>query len=164
MVDGSKGLFLLRVLVGLAFFWHGIEKLLTGLSNVAGMFGMMGLPLPMTLAWLAMILEIVIGAALVLGAWARPVAWLGILEMLVAMFTVHWAAGFSFMNVTGMTGAGMEFGPPGWEVNLLYIAAFLCIGIEGPGAWAWSPGGDREIPAPPPPASHVTGGAGEEDE
>lgn len=43
------------------------------------------------------------------------------MNMEVALFKVHLAAGFSFMNITGMTDAGPQFGMPGDEVNVLYI-------------------------------------------
>jgi putative oxidoreductase len=38
------------------------------------------------------------------------------------------------MNVTGMTDAGPEFGMPGYEVNLLYIAALAALLLGGAGA------------------------------
>src|SRR5262245_34881806 len=45
-----------------------------------------------------------------------------IVMMLVAMFTVHLRYGFSAINTIGLTADGPQFGPPGYEVNLLYIA------------------------------------------
>jgi putative oxidoreductase len=53
--------------------------------------------------------------------------------MLVAMFKVHLAAGFSFMNIKGMGPDGPIYGLPGYEVNLLYIAALLSLILLGPG-------------------------------
>jgi len=54
--------------------------------------------------------------------------------LLVAMFTVHLPYGFSSIKLTAVTGAGPQFGPPGDEVNLLYLAclAALVLGGSGP--------------------------------
>ena len=51
--------------------------------------------------------------------------------MLVALFKVHLAAGFSFMNITGMTDTGPQFGMPGYEVNVLYIAGLTALVLLG---------------------------------
>jgi putative oxidoreductase len=38
------------------------------------------------------------------------------------MFTVHLPYGFSSIELNAVTSAGTQFGPPGYEVNLLYLA------------------------------------------
>ena len=50
------------------------------------------------------------------------------------MFTVHFEHGFSFMNMIGMENGQPQFGMPGYEVNLLYIAALAALLIGGAGA------------------------------
>jgi putative oxidoreductase len=52
----------------------------------------------------------------------------------VAMFTVHLPYGFSSIKLLSVTAAGAQFGPPGYETDLLYIAclASLVIGGSGP--------------------------------
>jgi putative oxidoreductase len=57
-----------------------------------------------------------------------------IITMLVAMFTVHLRYGFSSINTIGLTPDGPVFGPPGIEINLLYIAGMLALMFAGPGA------------------------------
>ena len=54
--------------------------------------------------------------------------------MLGAMFTVNIKYGFSAVNTIGLTPDGPQFGPPGYEINLLYIAglAALILGGAGP--------------------------------
>ena len=47
--------------------------------------------------------------------------------MLVAIGTVHWRYGCSAVNTIGLGPSGPIFGPPGYEVNLLYIAALLTL-------------------------------------
>ena len=57
-----------------------------------------------------------------------------IVIMLVAIFTVHLKYGFSSVNTIGLTENGPQFGPPGYEVNLLYIAGLLSLILGGAGA------------------------------
>lgn len=53
------------------------------------------------------------------------------------MFGVHMKYGFSSVNTIGLTSEGPLFGPPGYEINLLYMAGILAIVLSG-GAGAWS--------------------------
>jgi putative oxidoreductase len=53
--------------------------------------------------------------------------------MLVAMFTVQLKYDFSSVNTIGLTAAGPLFGPPGYEINLFYIAGLLALVLGGPG-------------------------------
>ena len=57
-----------------------------------------------------------------------------VVVLLVAMFTVHLPYGFSSIKLVAVTAAGAQFGPPGYEVDLLYIAclAALVLGGSGP--------------------------------
>ena len=52
--------------------------------------------------------------------------------MLVAMFTLSVRYGFSSVNTIGLTPAGPVFGPPGYEINVLYIAALLALALSEP--------------------------------
>jgi putative oxidoreductase len=54
--------------------------------------------------------------------------------LLVAMFTVHWRYGFSSIKLLGVGPSGAQFGPPGYECDLLYLAclAALVLGGSGP--------------------------------
>jgi putative oxidoreductase len=53
--------------------------------------------------------------------------------LLVAMFTVHLPYGFSSIKLQAVTAAGGQFGPPGYEVNLLYLACLAALVLGGPG-------------------------------
>ena len=55
-------------------------------------------------------------------------------SMVVAMFTIHVHYGFSAVNTIGLTATGPVLGPPGYEINLLYIGALLALALTGPGA------------------------------
>jgi putative oxidoreductase len=52
------------------------------------------------------------------------------------MFTLHLRYGFSAVNTIGLTATGPVFGPPGYEINLLYSAALLMLAVAGPGAFS----------------------------
>jgi len=95
----------------------------------------LGVPAPELTAWLVGVLEFGGGIALLLGLWVPLLTALLTVNMLVAMFTVHLPAGFSFLNVTGVTESGPQFGMPGYEVNLLYIAGLLSLFASGPGSY-----------------------------
>ncbi len=124
----------LRILLGIGFMYHGYPKLFTsnGHRVFAGMLGEMGVPAPRLVSWVVGIVEFFGGVALILGAVVSVAAVLLIIDMLVALFTVHIHAGFSFLNVVA-TPAGPMYGLPGIEVNLLYIAGLLALVIGGAG-------------------------------
>jgi putative oxidoreductase len=54
--------------------------------------------------------------------------------LLVASFTVHLPYGFSSIKLQAVTAAGAQFGQPGFETDLLYLAclAALVLGGSGP--------------------------------
>lgn len=124
----------LRVMLGFGFAYHGFPKLFDGAARegFVGMLQGIGIPAPGLMAWVVAIVEVFGGIALVLGAFVAVAGSLLVIEMLVAMFTVHWAHGFSFIQITGMTEAGPQFGMPGIEVNLLYLAGLLALLLRGP--------------------------------
>lgn len=126
----------IRLIFGLGFVFHGWEKIADGTQQFQGMLQMIGIPGGAMTAWFVALLEFVGGLALIAGAFIPIVAGLLIVDMLVAMFTVHLPHGFSFMNMTGMGPEGPQFGMPGYEVNLLYIAGLLALILAGAGAYS----------------------------
>ena len=57
-----------------------------------------------------------------------------IVVLLVAIFTVHLPNGFSSIKLLAYDASGAHFGQPGYETDLLYLAALLalCFGGAGP--------------------------------
>ncbi len=51
----------------------------------------------------------------------------------MAIWTVHLRYGFSSIKLVGVTSAGAEFGAPGYECALLYLACLVAIVAAGPG-------------------------------
>jgi putative oxidoreductase len=56
--------------------------------------------------------------------------------LLVAVVTVHLPYGFTSIKLRAVTAAGPQFGPPGYETNLLYIAALATLVLGGSGPLA----------------------------
>jgi putative oxidoreductase len=80
------------------------------------------------------LLEVFGGLAILVGAFVAIVSVPLIGSMLVAMFTVQLRYGFSSVNTIGLTPTGPVFGPPGYEINLLYVAALVALMLSGPSA------------------------------
>lgn len=126
----------LRLVLGGSFIYHGWPKLFSASMHqgFAANLQAMGIPAAATMAWVVGIVEVVGGLALVLGAFVAIAGALLIISQLVALFKVHLGAGYSFIHITGMTPTGPQFGLPGFEVNLVYIAGLLALVIGGAGA------------------------------
>lgn len=123
----------LRLVVGYGFLAHGIAKWSTGPQNFGKFLHLIGAPAPVLTAWLVMLVEIVGGIAIAAGILVEIVSVPLIISMLVALFTVHIHYGFSSVHTIGLTATAPVFGPPGYEINLLYIAALVAIAVTGAG-------------------------------
>ena len=124
----------LRLVIGIGFMAHGWAKFSRGPSGFAKLLTHIGAPVPETTAWVSTFVELLGGLAIIVGAFVEFVSVPLIVMMLVAMFTVHLKYGFSSINTIGLTPSGPQFGPPGYEVNLLYIAGLLSLILGGAGA------------------------------
>src|SRR5215471_16567737 len=126
----------LRLVIGYGFMAHGWAKLSRGPEGFARLLAQIGAPLPEVTAWVSTLIEILGGLAILAGAFVVVVSFPLIVMMLVALFTVHLRYGFSAINTIGLTADGPQFGPPGYEVNLLYLAGLLTLILGGAGAWS----------------------------
>jgi len=123
----------IRIILGVGFMVHGWAKLSRGPAAFAELLKQAQVPLPLANAWLVTLLEIFGGLALLMGAFVAIVSVPLILSMLGAMFTVNIKYGFSAVNTIGLTAEGPKFGPPGYEINLLYIAGLVALILGGAG-------------------------------
>lgn len=103
-----------RLIVGILFLMHGIQKLPGIMSGSLG-----------TLFVLAGLIELVAGTFLIVGLYVRPVALISAVEMLVAFFYIH------VMN-NGTLNPLVNKGEPA----LLFFAAFLVLIGFGAGKWS----------------------------
>jgi putative oxidoreductase len=124
----------LRLVVGYGFLVHGYAKLVKGPDVFAGILHAIGVPAPHLMAWLTILIEVLGGVAVLLGAFVPLASVPMAAVLLVAVFTVHLPYGFSSIKLMAVTSAGAVFGPPGYETDLLYLAclAALVVGGSGP--------------------------------
>lgn len=124
----------LRIMIGYGFMEHGYAKLARGPDNFAGILHALGMPYPELLSWATVLIELLGGLAVFLGAFI-PLASLPMAAvLLVAIVTVHLPNGFSSIKLQSVTAAGAHFGQPGYETDLLYLCglAALVLGGSGP--------------------------------
>jgi putative oxidoreductase len=126
----------LRLVIGYGFVAHGWAKLSRGPAGFAKLLEQIDAPLPEMTAWVSTIIEILGGLAILAGTFVAVVSIPLIVMMLVAMFTVHLRYGFSAINTIGLTADRPQFGPPGYEINLLYIAGLLALILGGAGPFS----------------------------
>lgn len=126
----------LRLIVGYGFMEHGIAKLLRGPDAFPAILHAMGMPAPHLLGWMTIAVEILGGAAVLCGAFVALASVPMTIVLLVAMFTVHLPYGFSSIKLIAVTAAGAQFGPPGYETDLLYMACLLALVMGGAGPWS----------------------------
>lgn len=135
-VQGSPACALvpLRLVIGLGFLVHGLAKWNRGPDKFGKLLHVINVPYPLPTAWAVTGLEVVGGALILIGLFVTVISVPLIVSMLVAMFTIHIHYGFSSVNTVGLTSTGPVFGPPGYEINLLYIAGLLALALSGPTA------------------------------
>jgi putative oxidoreductase len=124
----------LRLAVGYGFFEHGYAKLSRGPDGFIAILHAMGMPFAGLLGWATILVEIVGGLLILLGAFVTLAAIPMVIVLIVAIFTVHLPNGFSSIKLQSYDSMGAHFGQPGYETDLLYLAglAALCIGGAGP--------------------------------
>jgi len=131
--DDETATMILRVLLGVVFFPHGMQKLL-GWFGGYGFDGTMGfftgtLGIPAIFAFLAIIAEGLGSLGLITGFLTRLSAFGIAVNMAVAVYMLHFQHGF-FMNWFGKQ-AG-----EGYEYHILVIAMAIALMIKGGGKWS----------------------------
>ena len=126
----------LRLIVGYGFMQHGFAKLSRGPDAFAILLHALGVPAPHLMAWLTILVEVFGGLAVLLGAFIPYASLPMAAVLLVAMFTVHLPYGFSSIKLISVTAGRAQFGPPGYEGTLLYLACIAALVMGGPGPMA----------------------------
>jgi putative oxidoreductase len=124
----------LRLIVGYGFMEHGFAKMSKGPEAFAGILQAIGVPAPHLMAWLTILTELIGGLAVFLGAFIPLVSLPMAALLFVAIFTVHLPYGFSSIKLMSVTAGRAQFGPPGYECDVLYLSclAGLVLGGSGP--------------------------------
>jgi len=126
----------LRLIVGYGFMEHGYAKLSRGPEAFAAILHTMSVPAPHFMAWLTILTELIGGLAVLLGAFVPLVSLPMAAVLFVAMLTVHLPYGFSSIKLLSVTAGRAQFGPPGYELDLLYLACLAALVLGGPGPLA----------------------------
>jgi putative oxidoreductase len=117
---------------------HGYAKVMNGPDHFAASLHALGVPQPTLMAWATIAVELAGGLAVLVGAWIPVVSVPLAAILIVAAATVHLPYGFTSIKLRSVTAAGPQFGPPGYETNLLYLAGLLTLILGGPGPFAVS--------------------------
>ena len=129
--DNDIAIMVVRLGLGIVFFPHGMQKLFgwfggPGFSGTMGMFTN-NLHIPALFAFLAIMAEGLGSLGLITGFLTRIAAFGVAVNMVVAVYMLHWQNGF-FMNWFGnQKGEGFEY-------HLLVIAMAIALIIKGGGA------------------------------
>ena len=126
----------LRLIVGYGFMAHGYAKILKGPERFVEIVQAMGVPAPELMAWATIVIELVGGFAILVGAFVLLFSVPMAAILLVATFTVHLPNGFSSIKLQAVTSAGAQFGQPGYETDLLYLACLAALVLGGAGPYA----------------------------
>jgi putative oxidoreductase len=126
----------LRLIVGYGFLAHGLAKLLRGPQSFIDILGALGVFEPYLSGWITILVEIFGGLAVIAGLFIPLASVPMIIVLLVAIFTVHLPNGFSSIKLESVTSAGAHFGQPGYETDLLYLAALVALVLGGSGPLA----------------------------
>jgi putative oxidoreductase len=126
----------LRLIVGFGFMEHGFAKLSKGPGVFAAILHALAVPAPHFTAWASILTELLSGLTILLGAFVSLVSLPMAALLLVAIFTVHLPYGFSSIKLMAVTAVGAQFGPPGYECDLLYLACLVALVLGGPGPLA----------------------------
>jgi putative oxidoreductase len=126
----------LRLIVGYGFVEHGFAKLARGPDSFVAILIDLGTPAPMFVAWATIIVEVLGGLAVLLGV-VIPLASIPMAAVLLAAIVmVHIPNGFSSIKLLSVDSGGAHFGQPGYETDLLYLAALVALVIGGSGPLA----------------------------
>jgi len=140
----------LRLIIGFGFTAHGWAKVSHGTAGFEKLLLQTGVPFPHINSWIVPFIELFGGLAILSGFYVSVIAIPLIGTMLVAMLTVQINYGFSSVKTIGLTPHGPLFGPPGYEINLLYIAGLISLMLSGAGRYSFDAlimKGDNQTPA-----------------
>jgi putative oxidoreductase len=126
----------LRLIIGFGYMAHGWVKLSRGPAGFEKLLTQTGVPFPHLTSWLVPFIELFGGLAILLGVFVTVISIPLIIVQLVAMLTIQMKYGFSSVNTIGLTPNGPVFGPPGFEINLLYIAGLISLFLTGAGTFS----------------------------
>jgi putative oxidoreductase len=139
----------MRAALALCFVAHGGQKLFGwfgggGITGTTAFFTSVGIPAPHAFAYVSGIVELFGGIAIALGLLTVAAAVGLIAEMVIAVASVSYSAGF-FVTAQKI----------GWELNAYLIGLLAAVLLTGPGRWSADAAlGLTRRQAPAPAARH----------
>jgi putative oxidoreductase len=118
----DAALLILRLALAAVLLYHGLPKVMNFGATV-GAFQSMNVPAPTLTAAFAILSEVIGGILILLGVAVDIAGLLVIIDMLGAIFTVHWDAGFDFTK-------------GGWEHPFTVLSMALTLALAGPGDYS----------------------------
>lgn len=136
--SADAGLLLTRLMLGVVFTFHGMQKLFGlfgghGIEGTAGFFEQLGIPFPTASVVLAGGAELIGGLALLTGWFARPAALALAGTMLVAALSAH---------------SGFDAQTGGMEYPLTLAVLSVALALSGPGRFTLSAPALQAAPRP----------------
>ena len=126
----------LRLIVGYGFMTHGYAKIVHGPEHFINILHALGVPAPELMGWASILVELIGGLAVLVGAFVSLASVPLAAVLLAAMLTIHLPYGFSSIKLQAVTAAGAQFGPPGYELDLVYLACLTSLVLGGSGPFA----------------------------
>lgn len=123
----DSGKLVLRAALAVLLLFHGISKLMGGVSFISGMLAQAGMP--PAFAYLVYIGEVVAPLMILFGIWTRAAALVVAINMIVALLLAHTSQVFT-MSQTG-----------GWALELQGFYFFSAVAVALLGAGRYSVGG-----------------------
>jgi putative oxidoreductase len=115
-------LLVLRLALAAVLLYHGLPKVMNFGATVGG-FQSMHIPAPTLTAAFAILAEVIGGILILLGVAVDLAGLLVVIDMMGAIFAVHWSNGFDFTK-------------GGWEHPFTVLAMALAIALAGPGDYS----------------------------
>ena len=120
----------LRLIVGFGFIQHGYAKLARGPEDFISLLHAMGLPSSFLLGWLTIIVELVGGLMILVGALIPLATVPMVIVLFVAIITVHLPNGFSSIKLHRLTPLGLTSASQDMKLTCSIWLAFLRCALE----------------------------------
>jgi putative oxidoreductase len=125
----------LRLLLGIGFVHHGWHNVIMADERQAftWMLREIGIGEPSLTLWIISLVSFGGGLALLTGSFVRLACIPLALNVPAILLLIHARSGFDFVKLTAVTVQGPQYGMPGYEVSLLYLAGLCSLFLSGAG-------------------------------
>ena len=124
---GDEAILIARILLIVLFLVFGWSKL-TNYAGTAAYMAQTGAPMPSVAALVAIVVEVFVALAILLGAWTRPLA------LLIALYTLGTGLiGHPFWTMEGAARYGNAIN---FYKNISIIGGFLLLYVTGAGRYS----------------------------